>query len=172
MSQPYGQQPGDLNQPGQGFGGMPPAPQEYSAGPVARPGTTTTAAVLSFVQGGLTLICSIILMAGLGALTSAANDESIGGIDVNGGMLAFLWILAIVGLVGAGLLIWAGVKALSGTSGPLMLIANGLQILLCIVWLIQGGGIISILLAVMPIISIVMMLGAPAKQYEASRVGR
>ena len=169
MSQPYGQQPGDFNQ---GVGGMPPAPAEYSSGPVTRPGTVTTAAVLSFVQAGLTLICSVILMIGLGAITSAANDESIGGIDVNEGMLTLLWILSIAGLIGAGLLIWAGVKAMSGTSGILMPIAQGLQILLCIVWLTQGAGIVPILLVVMPIIALVMMLGGPAKQFEASRTGR
>jgi hypothetical protein len=173
MSQPYGQQPGDFNQ-GQGYNAMPPAPAEYSSGPIARPGTVTTAAVLAFVQAGLTLICSIILMIGLGALAGAMDDaETIGGIDVNEGALAGLWILAIVGLVGAGLLIWGGVKALSGTAGKILIIAAGLQILLCIIWLAAfQGGIVSILLVVMPIITLVMSLGGPAKQYEASRSGR
>lgn len=171
MSQPYGQQPGDTNQ---GYGGMPPAPPEYSSGPATRPGTVTTAAVLAFVQAGLTLICSVILMIGLGALAGAMDDaDTIGGIDVNEGALAGLWILSIVGLAGAGLLIWGGVKALSGTAGKLLVIAAGLQILLCVIWLAAfQGGIVSILLAVMPIIILVMSLGGPAKQYEASRSGR
>ena len=171
MSQPYGQQPGDFNQ---GYGGMPPAPPEYSSGPIARPGTVTTAAVLAFVQAGITLICSVILMIGLGALSGAMDDaESIGGIDVNEGALAALWILSIAGLVGAGLLIWGGVKALSGTAGQVLVIAAGLQILLCIIWLAAfEGGIVSIVLAVMPIITLVMSLGGPAKQFEASRAGR
>jgi len=172
MSQPYGQQPGDYNQPGQAFGGMPPAPQEYSQGPVARPGTSTAAAVLGFVQGGLTLICVIILMAGLGALSSIDDESTVGGIDVNDGMLALLWVAAIVGLVGAGLLIWAGVKVLGGTAGNLMIIATAVQLVLCIFWLIEGADIVPILLAVMPIISLVLVLGAPAKQFEASRRGR
>jgi hypothetical protein len=168
MSQPYGQQPGDANQ---GYGSMPAAPAEYSSGPITRPGTVTAAAVLSFVQAGITLICTIILMIGLGAITAASNDETIAGLDVDGGMLALLWVAAIVALAGAGLLIWAGIKALSGTSGNLMLIANGLQIALCVFWLTQNGGIIAILLAVMPIIALVMMLGGPAKQFEASKRG-
>ena len=175
MSQPYGQQPGDYNQgQGQGYGSMPPAPPEYSSGPTSRPGTVTTAAVLAFVQAGLTLICSVILMIGLGALAGAMNDsETIGGIDVDEGALAGLWILAIVGLAGAGLLIWGGVKAMSGTAGQILIIAAGLQILLCIIWLAAfQGGIVSIILAVMPIIILVMSLGGPAKQYEASRKGR
>ncbi|MGB3443231.1 MAG: hypothetical protein WBA97_31215 [Actinophytocola sp.] len=170
MSQPYGQQPGDFNQ---GYGSMPAAPPEYSSGPVTRPGTVTTAAVLSFVQAGLTLICSVILMIGLGALAGAMDDESIGGIDVNEGALAGLWILSIVGLIGAGLLIWGGVKALSGTAGQILVIAAALQIVLCVIWLAAfQGGLVAILLAVMPIITLVMSLGGPAKQFEASRKGR
>ncbi len=171
MSQPYGQQPGDANQ---GYGAMPPAPPEYSSGPVTRPGTVTAAAVLAFVQAGLTLICTIVLMIGLGAISGAVDDaESIGGVDVNEGALAGLWVLAIVGLVGGGLLIWGGVKALSGTAGQILIIAAALQILLCIVWLAAfEGGIISILLVIMPIITLVMSLGGPAKQFEASRSGR
>lgn len=174
MSQPYGQQPGDYNQPGQGYGGMPPAPPEYTGGPVARPGTVTTAAVLAFVQAGITLICSIILVIGLAAVSGAVDDAgSIGGIDVDEGMLAVAWILTIAGLVGAGLLIWGGVKTLSGTAGQMMVIACALQLLLCIVWLAAlGGGIVAILLAVMPIIALVMVMQAPAKQFEASRRGR
>jgi len=168
MSQPYGQQPGDFNQ---GYGGMPPAPPEYSSGPVTRPGTVTAAAVLAFVQAGITLICTVIMMIGLGSLSEA--EASIGGLDFDDGMVAGLWIVTLAGLVGSGLLIWGGVKAMSGTAGQILIIAAALQILLCIVWLAAfGGGIVAILLVVMPIITLVMSLGAPAKQFEASRRGR
>lgn len=171
MSQPYGQQPGDYNQPPQGYGGMPPAPPEYSGGPVARPGTVTAAAVLDFVQSGITIIASIIWLIGLGAVTSAVNDESIGGLTFDSGMLAVLWIITIAAVVGAGLLIWAAVKALGGTAGNLMLIANGLQILISIVWLIIGAPI-AIAFVIMPIIALVLSMQGPAKQFEASRSGR
>lgn len=174
MSQPYGQQPGNPNQPhGGGYpnaGGMPAAPQEYQ-GAVTRPGSTTAAAVLAFVQGGLTLIASAILMIGLGAISSIEDDPSIGGVDIDDGMLAMIWVAAIVGLIGAGLLIWAGVKALSGTAGTLFIVAMALQIALCIFWLTQGG-FLPILFAIMPIIALALFLGGPAKQYEASRRGR
>jgi hypothetical protein len=182
MSQPYGQQPpGNFNQgPGYGGmppggmpGGMPPAPQEYSSGPIPRPGTVTTAAVLAFVQAGLTLICTVIVMIGFGAVSAATDEaESIGGVDIDEGLLAVGWALAFGGLIGGGLLIWGGIKALSGTAGQLLVIAAGVQILLCILWLaILGGGIVSVILAVMPIITLIMSLGGPAKQYEASRRG-
>jgi hypothetical protein len=169
MSQPYGQQPGDFNQAEGYGGGMPPAPPEYTSGPVARPGTVTAAAVLAFVQAGLTLICTIFVMVILGAVTDASND-SLAGFEIDSGMLALMWVVAIAGLVGAGLLIWAGVKSMSGTAGNLMLIATGLQIVLCIVWLVQGAPI-ALVFAVMPVISLVLALGGPAKQYEASKRG-
>jgi hypothetical protein len=170
MSQPYGQQPpGNFDQGQQGYGGMPPAPPEYTGGPVARPGTVTAAAVLGFVQAGLTIIATIILLIGLAAVQDVVNNaESINGVDVGGGGLALLWIAGFVALIGAGLLIWGSVKALSGTAGNLLVIAAGLQIVLCVFWLIEGAGIIPILLIVMPIITLVMSLGGPAKQFEAS----
>lgn len=182
MSQPYGQQPpGNFNQgqpgyqgqPQPGYGSMPSAPPEYTGGPIARPGSVTTAAVLAFVQAGLTLICTVVVMIILAAVTDIANDsESVGGIDIDESGLTLAWILAVVGLIGSGLLIFGGVKAMSGTAGQLLVIAAALQILLCIVWLAAlGGGIVSILLVVMPIITLVMSLGSAAKQYEASKRG-
>jgi hypothetical protein len=171
MSQPYGQQPpGNFNQGQPGYGAMPPAPPEYTGGPVARPGSVTAAAVLGFVQAGLTIISTIILLIGLAAVQDVVNDaETINGVDVGGGGLAMLWIAGFVGLIGAGLLIWGAVKALGGTAGNLLVIAAALQIVLCVFWLIEGAGIIPILLIVMPIIALVMSLGSAAKQYEASK---
>lgn len=194
MSQPYGQQPqGGYNQGpgygqqqppagygqpgpgGPGYGGaMPPAPAEYTGGPIARPGGVTAAAVLAFVQSGITLICTVFALIIFGAVSSAADEaESQFGVTIDKGMLALGWIVAIAGVVGAGLLIWAGVKTMSGTAGQLMIIAAGLQILLCIVWFAAlGGGIISIILLVMPVISLSLVLTGAAKQYEASKRGQ
>jgi hypothetical protein len=166
MSQPYGQQPGDFNQ-AQGYGAMPPASPEFTSGPVARPGTVTAGAVLAFVQAGLTLISTIFVMVILGAVTDASND-SLAGFDIDSGMLALMWIVALAALVGSGLLIWAGVKAMAGTAGNLMVIATGLQLVICVVWLVQGA-YIALLFAVMPVISLVLALGAAAKAYEASK---
>jgi hypothetical protein len=182
MSQPYGQQPGNQGygqqppqgygqQPQQPYGAMPSAPPEYTGGPMPRPGTVTTAAVLAFVQAGLSLIGSVLMMIAFGAVTAASNDSSF-GIVIDEGKLTIGWILTVVGVIGGGLLIWAGVKALSGTAGQLMLIACAVQIVLCIAWLAAlGGGVVSVIYAVMPIIALVMSLGGPAKQFEASRRG-
>jgi hypothetical protein len=197
MTQPYGQQqPGGNNpgsggfqQPGsggfpqapqppayqQGYGGMPQAPQEYSGGPIPRPGGTTAAAVLAFVQGGITLITTGILMIGLAAIANLANDvndQSAGGVDISGS-LAEAWIVAIVQLIGVGLLIYGGVKLLSGAPGPLFMIAAGLQVVLCIYWLVRSATpIVPIVLAVMPIVALALTFSGTHKQFVASRSGR
>ena len=156
----------------QGYGSMPQAPQEYG-GPVTRPGGTTAAAVLAFVQGGITLITSGILMLGLAAIESVRDDAEAqaGGIDIGAG-LAEAWIVSIVQMIGVGLLIYGGVKLMSGTAGPLFMIATGLQIVLCIYWMVRGAApVVPVVLIVMPIVALVLSLGSANKAYVASRTG-
>ncbi|MGH3758795.1 hypothetical protein [Actinophytocola sp.] len=175
-NQPGGSHPGGGGPPPapgyqQGYGGMPQAPQEYGGGPVARPGNTTATAVLAFVQAGVTLITTGILMIGLAAIENVADDleTSAGGVDIGAG-LAEAWIVSIVQLVGVGLLVYAGVKVLSGTAGPLLVIATGLQLVLCVYWLIRGADpIVPVLLAVMPIVALILSFGAANKDYVRFR---
>src|ERR1044072_2964251 len=177
---PGGQQPGSGGFPQapqapanqKGYGTMPQAPQEYG-GPVARPGGTTAAAVLAFVQAGITLITTGILMIGLAAITDLANDAdaTAGGVDISGS-LAEAWAVSIVQLVGVGLLIYGGVKLMGGASGPLFMIATGLQIVLCVYWLIRGAApLVPLALAVMPIVALALTFNAGHKQFVASRSG-
>lgn len=163
----------------QGYGGMPAAPQEYGGGPVARPGGTTAAAVLSFVQAGVTLITTAVLMIALAALQDLADgveEETAGGIALSGALAEF-WAVSIVQLVGVGLLIAGGVKALGGTGGTLFLVAVGLQIVLCVYWLIrivtnEGSPLMPLILIVMPIIALAMALSAANKEYVRYKTGR
>ena len=169
------QQPGGYPQaPGyqQGYGGMPSAPEERGGGPVARPGVTTAAAVLAFVQGGITLITTGILLIGLAALQSLEDDASAGGVEIQGS-LTEAWLVCFVQLVGVGLLIWAGVKLMSGTAGNLFIIAAALQLVLCVYWLVRGAApFVPVILAVMPIVALVLVLGQANKEYVRSRSGR
>lgn len=173
--QGYGQQGHEQQGYGQqGYGGMPQAPQEYTGGPLPRPGGTTAAAVLAFVQAGLTLIATGLLMIALAALANLADDAEAraGGVDISAG-LAEGWIVAIVQLVGVGLLVFAGVKLLSGTAGPLFLVALGLQIVLCVYWLIRSAApVVPIALAVMPIVALFLSLSSANKEFVRSRAGR
>ena len=177
MSQPYGQQPpGNFNQgQGQGpaYGAMPAAPQEASSGPIARPGGVTAAAVLAFVQAGITAIPGVMAVAG---------SANVGGGDGEG------WASTIAILVGVALLIVGGVQLMGGKNRNILLIACGLELLISLYFIIRigtidsqgveavdyGKGVIigfAVFFAIMPVISLVLSLGSSATQFLQSRRG-
>ncbi|MGH3758794.1 hypothetical protein [Actinophytocola sp.] len=163
-------------QPGyqQGYGGMPQAPQEYSGGPVARPGVVTGAAVLAYIQAGITTITTILVWIGV------ANLE--------GGELALQAIVALAQTIGIVLLIWGGVQIMGGKGRTMLVAGAALELAICLVWLIRfgatdSGGIdfvedvkavaigSAIFFAIMPVIIMVMALGAHVTQFLQSRRG-
>jgi hypothetical protein len=171
MSQPYGQQPGDVNQPGQGFGAMPAAPAEYSSGPISRPGSATAAAVLAFVQAGITAVPGVLALIGA---------SSLGGNNAEG------WASTIAILIGVALLIVGGVQLLGGKARNILVIACALQIAISLYFIIRvatvdtegiedasyGQGMVigfAVFFAVMPVIALVMSLGSATTQYLQSR---
>jgi hypothetical protein len=156
---------------------MPSAPPEYSSGPLARPGTVTAAAVLGYVQAGITLIPTILMLAGLFSSDAGAADEA-----------ALGWIIVIAQIAGAGLLIAGGVQIMGGKGRTLMVAGAGLELAICLFWIIRvavidsggydvidaGKGVIigiAIFFAIMPTISLVMSLGASTTQFLQSRRG-
>lgn len=158
----------------QGYGGMPQAPQEYSGGPIARPGVVTAAAVLAFVQAGITAITTILVWLGVG--------------NLEGGDAALQAAVATAQTVGIVLLIMGGVQIMSGKSKTMLVIGAALEIVISLVWIIQvavvdtagidafediKAGIIAISLAfaIMPAISLVLALGGSASGYVQSRRG-
>jgi hypothetical protein len=185
MTQPYGQQPGS-NQPGgggfppapaapayqQGAGGMPQAPQEYGGGPQRRPGVVTASAVLAFVQAGITTITTILVWIGVGN-------------QLTDGDMIFQAVLAVGQTLGIVLLIWGGVQAMGGKGRTILVAGAALEILVSLLWAVRfavldSGGIdviesakgvaifIAILFAVMPVISLVLVMGQQATQYTQS----
>jgi hypothetical protein len=177
-AQGYPQSPPQGYPQAQGYGaGMPPAPAEYSAGPIPRPGTVTAAAVLGYVQAGITLIPTVLMFGG--AVSSdggAAADAAIG------------WILVLAQLAGAALLIAGGVQIMGGKNRTLLVVGAGLEIAISLFWIIrfaaidsggidiidQGKGVIigfAIFFAIMPAISLIMSLGANTTQFLQSRRG-
>jgi hypothetical protein len=198
MSQPYGgQQPqqypgggGYQQQPGGqfpnsggfpqaptppgGYGSMPQAPQEYSGGPIPRPGGVTTAAVLAYIQAGITTITTILVWIG-----------ALGG-ELEGSDLAIQLALAVAQTVGIVLLIMGGVQIMGGKSRNLLVAGAGLEVAISLAYVIMftaldAGGIdiledakamlvgIAIFFAIMPIIAIVMAVGSQATQFLQSR---
>jgi len=157
----------------QGYGGMPQAPQEYSGGPTARPGVVTAAAVLAYIQAGITTITTILVWIGVGQQTDGAET-------------AFQGALALAQTVGIVLLIWGAVQAMGGKGRTMLLAGAGLEIVISLAWIIRfaaldtggieflenaKGGIIfiAILFAVMPVITLILVMGQQATQYTQSR---
>lgn len=178
-AQGYPQSPPQGYPQAQGYGaGMPSAPAEYSAGPIPRPGTVTAAAVLGYVQAGITLIPTVLMFGGaVSSDSGAAADAAVG------------WILVLAQLAGAALLITGGVQIMGGKSRTLMLVGAGLEIAISLFWIIrfaaidsggidiidQGKGVIigfAIFFAIMPAISLIMSLGANTTQFLQSRRGQ
>ena len=157
---------------------MPAAPAEYSSGPIPRPGTVTAAAVLGYVQAGITLIPTILMLAGLVSddASGAAADAALG------------WVIVLAQIAGAALLIAGGVQIMGGKSRTLMVAGAGLELAISLFWIIRvaaidsegvdvidaGKGVIigiAIFFAIMPTISLVMSLGASTTQFLQSRRG-
>lgn len=174
QSPPYGQPA-----PQYPYGSMPAAPAEYSSGPIPRPGTVTAAAVLGYVQAGITLIPTILMLAGLVSsdANGAAEDAALG------------WIIVLAQIAGAALLIAGGVQIMGGKSRSVMVAGAGLEVAISLFWIIRvalidsegvdvidaGKGVIigvAIFFAIMPTISLVMSLGASTTQFLESRRGR
>jgi hypothetical protein len=189
--QPYpGQQPYQgQGQPGYGYpqtppGGQPvyagqPYPQQqagYGPGPIEKPGTITGAAVLGFIQAGLTLISTILLAVGL------MNAQSIPGASTGEP-----WAVTIAQFIGIVLLIVGAVQLLGGSSRGLFLIATGLEVALSLYWAIRFGLtdtagieaienfrnsliIIAVGFAIMPVIGLILAAGSgPGRYIQAKR---
>ena len=197
MTQPYGQQPGG-NQPGsggfqqpafpqapqaagagsyqQGYGGMPQAPQEYSGGSQGRPGVVTAAAVLAFVQAGLTAITTILVFSGVA--------------DMEGSAALFQVLIGLAQTAGVVLLIVGGVQLMGGKGRGMMLAGCIVELVICLFYLVVFAVIFgtlddagidvlgsakavviasAVFFAIMPSISLVLSFGQQSTQFLRSR---
>jgi len=160
---------------------MPAAPQEYSSGPIPRPGSATAAAVLAFVQAGITVIPGILQLVG-----------AFGTSDIDTAIMAETLAAAIVTLIGVALLIIGGVQLLGGKSRSMMIVGAAVELVICLYYVIKALAIDSgdlegvssaidmakgvivgfaIFFAIMPIISLIMSIGATTTQFLQSRRG-
>jgi hypothetical protein len=159
---------------------MPSAPQEYSSGPIPRPGSATAAAVLAFVQAGITVIPGVLQL--IGAF----------GANVDSSVMAETLAVAIVTLVGVGLLITGGVQLMGGKTRNILIIGAATELAICLYYIIKALAIDSgdlegvsdainmakgvivgfaIFFAIMPTISLVMSVGGTTTQFLQSRRG-
>lgn len=161
--QQYGQQPYGYGQPG-----YPPqygTPYGAPSGP-QRPGAALAAAVLSYIQAGVVLICSFFVL--------AAGTE-----------VTELLLIGIVQLVSVGLLIFGAVQITSGSGRNMMIAACVLQLLLVLYYLIriasldeldaadtEGAVVIPLFFAVMPAVALALVFNRMVSQFIAAKSGQ
>ncbi|HVK25142.1 MAG TPA: hypothetical protein VM677_27610 [Actinokineospora sp.] len=109
-------------QPYQQFGGLPMAPAEAGRVYMARPGVVVSAAVLAFVQAGLTAVST------LGVVGISSENMRDGTFEVVGG-------LALVQFLGLLALIFGAVMLLQGKDRVTLTIANIVQLGLCVTYI-------------------------------------
>ncbi|MFC5289164.1 hypothetical protein ACFPM7_19105 [Actinokineospora guangxiensis] len=161
-------------QQGYAYGGMPPAPPEHA--PLTRPGTITAAAVLGYVQAGITLIPTILLIAGLGAASDVGDT----------GEVVLGWLIVLAQLAGSALLIFGGVKLSGGATRTPYLAGAALELAICLYYLIRiiaaddaglefaedmkaMATIFPLFFAIMPAIGLAMALGGSGAQWLAAK---
>src|SRR5439155_25236880 len=118
--------PGGFQQP-VGYPSAPHYAPPTGRGPIDKPGTITGAAVLAFIQAGITLITTGSMFT---AVVSAQNAARALGLKTGGGV-AEVWLVSFAQLAGLILLIFGAVTLLSGTGRGLMVLACGLELGIC-----------------------------------------
>ena len=149
----YGQQPGGYGQQPSGYG---------QPGGQQRPAQLTTAAVLAFVLGGLYLIASLLYFAG-GSIVS--------GFSATSG--SALTLFGVVYLVLGGVLIWAGVLALTGKDSRILLGASGAAVAIEVLsWIVLFFTATSIIYLALAAVIIALLLQPQSKQWLAAKGGK
>jgi hypothetical protein len=182
---PPGGQPVYAGQPGQPY---PQGPGGYGSGygpaPVEKPGGVTGAAVLGFIQAGLTLITTVLFTMGLFNAQGIADSA-----EVDSSPLIELWIVDIAQFAGVVLLIFGAVQLLGGSGRMLFLIGAGLEIALSLYWMIRFAGmetegldfaegfrnsiiVFAIGFAILPIIGLILAAGSAAGRYIEAKQGQ
>ncbi|RSM81281.1 hypothetical protein DMH04_28220 [Kibdelosporangium aridum] len=171
--QPMYQQPAYAAGPG-GYG------MGYGQPLYARPGSATGAAVLGFIQAGLTLITTGLVFFGLFGSASAQGSGA-----------AIAWGLAIAQLLGLLLLIFGSVQLLSGTSRVLYLVGAVVELAISAYYLVSilaidtsdailpefaqdlktAFAVVPVIFAIMPLIGLILALGSATSDYVRSNRG-
>lgn len=147
--------------------GTMPADPGAPAGPVARPIVTTAAGVLAFAQAAATALATGVVVTALMTIASLGGVETARQVGISiGSTVAEGWVDVVVQVAGVVALVLAGRRVLSGTGERLYLAAMGLQVVLCVYWLVRGAfALVPLAFAVMPLLGVVFLLGAASQQF-------
>ncbi len=125
---PYGA-PSPYGLPGPWVPGPPPGPR--------RPGQVVGSAVLAFVQAALVLIASLYVWFAVSLVGFAAEQAGTSATATARALASEGNVLAVLGLLSAGLLVAAGVAGLARRTRPawlLLLAGHAVQVLLALYW--------------------------------------
>ena len=180
----YGQPPPGYGQPPPGYGQFPPgypAPYGYPTqrGPV-RPGGATASAVLMFIQSGVVLISTFYVLF-FASLASGVSSAGVSGAD---SYETEFTIIGILQLVSVGLLIFAAVQLLGGSSRTLTIVACGVQLAFVVYWMIRIGSlpefdgdgtafffVVPLMYAVLPLVALPLATQKVVAEYVAAKRG-
>lgn len=109
----------------QPFGAMPMAPAESARPVIVRPGVAVSAAVLAFVQSGITTITTLVVL-GVAMLRTGTQATVAHG----------LWILQAIAVVA---LIVGGVLLLLGKTRVVLTAGNVLHLVLSLLWVVVAA---------------------------------
>lgn len=102
-----------------------------------RPGITTTASVLGFVQAGLAIVGGLFVL--IGSLAAAGRVDAVGFDAAVADQVAVFVCVAIIQLAGCGMLIAGSVVLLSGRSRHLYMSGMAVQLALCVTYVALAG---------------------------------
>jgi hypothetical protein len=119
-------------------GGQPMYPVYQPVAPaLGRPGVTTTAAILGFVQAGLAILGGLITMFAAAGASAEERDVRYGPDPFRAEVAAHLsltTVLAAVVMLGSGVAIAGSVTLLGGRNRNLYLAGMGLQLAFCVAY--------------------------------------
>lgn len=161
-------QPG-YPQPGFPQPGYPQGAYNLLPAKPPKPGSVKGAAVLAFVQSGFVIVGGIYTFGG-GAILSDVEFNDTTGLGTQ------IIILGVLSLLAGGLLIAGGVSAFN-RKFTLLLAGAGLSLALSVWWIIMitaydipvltsGFLVLAIVFAVMPILSIALLLGSTSQRWS------
>ncbi len=135
-----------------------------------RPGTVTTAGVAAVIWGSLTILSSLISMVAgslFGSALSACAENDQSGLCVSAGSSqTLLLVVGVALIVAAGLVIWGGAAALSGTTGKTLVVAGVIQVVVQIIWMVDAGSVaFGIVGTIVPAGIIALMLSSASKSW-------
>jgi hypothetical protein len=185
----YGQQPAPYGQQPQQYGQQPAYGQQqygqYGTTAVpSRPAGVTIAAVFGFIFGALGVLFTVLLVfagAIFGGAAGEVDDEIPGLGSFVGAVTGFLIVIGLIFLAWTIVTIWGSVRAISGRSRVMLLVAGSIALFFTALGFFgslgddnstAGGVILSLIFLLMALAIVVLLSMKPAADFFAAHRAR